>query len=76
LRRYSRSLGGATLGRGLLHFSPFDSVGGNIRTGTERRPHEIVPVQIERAIIPIVYPQKRLAKTSSFAGLPRLSCGG
>jgi hypothetical protein len=36
----------------------------------------MVLVQIERAIIPIVYPQKRRAKTSPFAGLPSLLTGG
>ncbi|MDX6477676.1 MAG: hypothetical protein QOG29_263, partial [Gaiellaceae bacterium] len=51
-------------------------VAGNMRTGTETRPNEIVPVQIERAIIWTVYPKKPSAKTSPFAGLPTVPHGG
>jgi hypothetical protein len=47
-----------------------------MRTGTDTRPNEIVPVQIERAIIRIVYPDKPFAKTSPFAGLPTVRHGG
>jgi len=42
--------------------SSFDSVAENIRTGTETRPNEIVPLQIgraTRALIPLQTAQKR-----------------